>query len=1101
MARANSVDMGWSFNKKRWRRRILIRLSIATILIVGIFGGLALWVVRSLPGIAVAEISRLTHTRVQMGPVDFHGNASVSIDGLVVQPQKEQLFYDATILRAETVYAKFDWTSLFMLSPRIREIRVEDFILDAQYDLDSGSWNVSDLHFGGASVGKAGMPTISLVGGKLRYSKVSGGETTTVMSVPIEAHFAPDGASSPRYAFDIKTAKLSGGYGDSSLHGSWEPGRFELAGGLSSTDIPSLERAWAVDVLAADLTYDNGGSYQLDLRLKGVHSKHTPEVDAFRMIAPAGLSQSGPLAMLQQFFARYRPFGTVAEISMTAKGNLNALDASEVDGRVVCKDVSVCDQRFPYPIDHLSGPVDFSRSSVILNQLTGKHGDTDLAIQGSVQGYGEDQQYVYQVTSDNMALDEELYAALYPGPKRLWDAFKPHGIVGVDYRLSRSSPTEKSSFLAVSLHDVSATFQSFPYPLRGLTGKLYFDRDDITISNVVASDAGCQIALNGKVTDSSAEKPVYNITLDANNIPLDRKLGDVLPAPQRELYRHFDSVGVADMRARVFTSRDGNDVGPASFFADLTVKKASLRMDDLPEPISNIDAEATITPDSLSIAKAVGRYSESPVSLAGGVRFADDGRPRQYSLKVAATGMPFDDKMMQALPQSVRPSLTALHLEGKTDVSIEFTKIDANDPPEYRVVVKCLGDTIKDDRFVYPLSDVHGTVTVDRKAVLLAELKARPMLQTEPDLNPLIQIDGRFPLEPGAITSGNLTVRAADMLFTEALGQALPRRYAGIYRDLVPRGPFDLQWRASKVARDSEGRYIIDFDGRVDFKTCSLSLSGTGAELAGTLGLKGVYDSEKGLTEGLLRLAADRLTVKEKDFTDVKANVVYDPNAAVWSSEHFLGDCYDGRVLGDLNVGEVRPGVMQYLLTVAFSQVDLEPFLLGRRTTALADKSTSSGTMNAALSLGGQVGDGSSRLGACRVHVVDMQVGKVSPFAKLLAVLSLTEPADYTFERMLIESYLRRNKLLIHKFDMAGKSVAFTGNGTMDLLDGNLNLTLTARGKRLAESRPSVIDSLTEGLGGAVVRMEVTGKAASPQVETKTLPVIEDSLKILGTPR
>ena len=65
------------------------------------------------------------------------------------------------------------------------------------------------------------------------------------------------------------------------------------------------------------------------------------------------------------------------------------------------------------------------------------------------------------------------------------------------------------------------------------------------------------------------------------------------------------------------------------------------------------------------------------------------------------------------------------------------------------------------------------------------------------------------------------------------------------------------------------------------------------------------------------------------------------------------------------------------------------------------------------------------------------------------------------------------------------------------MLDGNVNLTLTARGKRLAESRPSVIDSLTEGLGGAVVRMEVTGKAASPQVETKTLPVIEDSLKIL----
>lgn len=71
----------------------------------------------------------------------------------------------------------------------------------------------------------------------------------------------------------------------------------------------------------------------------------------------------------------------------------------------------------------------------------------------------------------------------------------------------------------------------------------------------------------------------------------------------------------------------------------------------------------------------------------------------------------------------------------------------------------------------------------------------------------------------------------------------------------------------------------------------------------------------------------------------------------------------------------------------------------------------------------------------------------------------------------------------------------------MNLPDGDVNLTLTARGRRVAAAQPSILQSLTEGLGGAVVRMEVTGKADDPRVETKTLPVIEDSLKILGTPR
>jgi hypothetical protein len=112
----------------------------------------------------------------------------------------------------------------------------------------------------------------------------------------------------------------------------------------------------------------------------------------------------------------------------------------------------------------------------------------------------------------------------------------------------------------------------------------------------------------------------------------------------------------------------------------------------------------------------------------------------------------------------------------------------------------------------------------------------------------------------------------------------------------------------------------------------------------------------------------------------------------------------------------------------------------------------------------------------------------------------LSEPTDYAFERMLIDSYIRADKLLISKLDLSGKNAAFTGSGTMDLPTEEINLTLAARGPRVTAAGPSVLQSLTEGLGGAVVRMEVTGTASSPHVQTKALPVIEDSLKILGTP-
>jgi len=129
-----------------------------------------------------------------------------------------------------------------------------------------------------------------------------------------------------------------------------------------------------------------------------------------------------------------------------------------------------------------------------------------------------------------------------------------------------------------------------------------------------------------------------------------------------------------------------------------------------------------------------------------------------------------------------------------------------------------------------------------------------------------------------------------------------------------------------------------------------------------------------------------------------------------------------------------------------------------------------------------------------------MEVGKLSPLAKLLYVLKLTEPKDFAFEQMVVDSYIKADKLLFEKFDLSGPAIAFSGTGWMDLASDNVNLVLKARGKRLA-AEPSLVQSLAEGLGQAVVRVEVTGNVHDPQVTTRTLPVIEDSLKILGTKR
>jgi hypothetical protein len=149
----------------------------------------------------------------------------------------------------------------------------------------------------------------------------------------------------------------------------------------------------------------------------------------------------------------------------------------------------------------------------------------------------------------------------------------------------------------------------------------------------------------------------------------------------------------------------------------------------------------------------------------------------------------------------------------------------------------------------------------------------------------------------------------------------------------------------------------------------------------------------------------------------------------------------------------------------------------------------------------GSIVDNSIRLGRCRLKIIDMEVGKLSPLAKLLQVLNLTEPSDYAFDQMVVDAYIQDNEVFLRQIDLSGKSLAFNGSGWLDLKTDDINLILTARGKRLATKRPSILQSLTEGLSRAVVRVEVKGKAGDPQITTRTLPVIGETLEILGTPR
>ena len=1045
--------------------------------------------------VAIAQIAELTNTQVRTDSVNLSTDGSILIKNLAISPRQES-GYDDTILKAGTAYARFGIGSLLLLRPRLKEIRVKDFVFNAQHDLDTDRWNVGTLRIRAPKGTSGKMPLLQLEGGTLQYSKILKGQTKIVAEVPLHARFGFDEKTQDGYRFEITTAEWKH-FAKSVMRGFWEPGTITIAGGISSADVPTLEMAWIIDVFAAELTYDESNNYSLKLNIRNLVNRYRSSGDASVFGESLFLKRFGAITALQRFFSRYRPQGNV-DIDFEASGNLKQLAASGFRGKVYCRGISICDRNFPYVVDQIAGEVDFTEKSVSLNNLRGDHGDVRLFFNGWSRDFGPNGQYQIQITSDNMALDNELYKALGPKRKKLWSAFSPSGVAAIHYCLTRQPQVGKQGTLAVELLGVEAEYREFPYPLENLTGTLLLDADSITAWDVVSRLNEQKITLNGKVTGCGGDRPICDILIEAENVPLDSTLAAALPARQRRFYDYFGIAGLADAQIRVFTPQQNGS--PASFAADVYFKETTLRAKQSQLTVSDISGQARFEPDSISIENFEGKFGSGSVSLTGRIWLPEKAEQLRYHLAVQARDGELNDNLFSLLPTSLKTVMSGLQPKGTMSYRVDINGGGTDDDPDYKVVVDCFGGSINFGAFPYPLKDVRGGLTITRDCVTLDDITATAAdnIQITPNTS-AVKISGQITLANNAFSRGRLQLSATDIFFDERLGIALPEALRTYYRKLSPTGRFDLNFENIGIAETVNGAKSIDFAGTLRFKDCNFNVSPAITEFNGLLTTKGLFNTGDGFHRGQAALIADKLRIKGKSLSELVADIYYDDSRRKWLTRKLVADCYDGRLTGRFELKRPTDKALEYLLEAGFEHIDLRRFLQDGGPKEAFGRGDTRGKMCGSLCVTGRSGDNHSRFGRCRLQITDMQVGKLSPLAKLLEVLKLTEPRDYAFDRMLVDSYINHNSLFFEHVDLSGESLAFTGCGWMNLQNDNINLALTARGPRLATAEPTLWGSLTEGLGGAVVRMDVTGSFYDPQVTTTALPVIKDALGIWGT--
>ncbi|MBN2018953.1 MAG: hypothetical protein JW749_01870 [Sedimentisphaerales bacterium] len=963
---------------------------------------------RVMPRIALREISKLTNTKIDAETVDFRFDGSVLIRHLAVRPPISAEF-DNSILKAKTMRMRFRLGSLLRFRPRVKEIFVDDFVLRAQFDSDKGLWNLSSLKIQMLKNGDAPLPLVWLENGDLEYSKVVKGRSRVIARTPVSVGLRPAEKIVGGYSFDVTTAGRQS-FQKSAIFGTWQPGRIEMAGRISSRDLPGFERPWTVKSLEAKLAYEPNSSFELTAKVKNFNCPPSDLRGIFAFDTRTLGGKAPFIDALQNFFRRYGPDGTI-NLDFQASGNLLQMDKSKINGVATIVDVNVCDRDFAYAVEHIKGQIDLTDKSVKLRNMTGRHGDVVLALGGWATDEGQYWKYHLQITSENMLLDNDLYNALKTNEKKFWSAFSPSGIVAVNYSNSRLSQTDIKNALAVQLVDVNAVYVGFSYPLRNTNGLLFFSPDGVVFSNVISEWENRRITINGKVTLAADRQPEYDFLVNSVNIPLDSTLETALPAAQKEFYRQFEMTGIIDANIKIVSAEDQNGMG--SFAADVFPRKSSIKARVLPIVISDVTGKIALNPDVVDIDALAGWYGDGSVDLSGRVWLRDGRTKLGYCLSMKADKIELTEELEKNLPGQLSALLSQLHLRGQVSVTADVSQNAVGDCAPNRLIIECIDNNIDCNFLPYPLRDISGRIAITDSGIEIDELSAR----------------------------------AVHRIWGESIESSMK------------------------------------MSGKIE------------------LGQAGPDANETTITGGEMGFSGRNVRFKGKSLARVETIIDYEAQASAWLSRYFIADFYDGKMIGKVQLNKSGQRNLDYLLETAVAGADLKKFLSDKEGEKKPDEHFSTGLINGWLSVVGSISDDNIRLGRCQLKIIDMEVGKLSPLAKLLAVLNLTEPGDYAFDRMTVDAYIQDNRMFLRKLDLAGKSLAFNGSGWLDLRSEEINLTLTARGRRLSTASPSIWQSLTEGLGRAVMRVEVKGNIHDPQVFTKPLPVIKETLEILGTPK
>ena len=310
---------------------------------------------------------------------------------------------------------------------------------------------------------------------------------------------------------------------------------------------------------------------------------------------------------------------------------------------VLCRDVSASYREFPYRLDHLTGLLSLKKNTleVDLNTLIAGR---PVRLAGTIQNPGVNAVVQLDVQAESLPVDDALRNAVRPEVRKVFDQFKPSGLVEVFARVFRkpmTGPGARREGLVEINADIDLserceiTWERLPYPIRNLKGRLHIEPNKWTFQKMCGSNGQAIISASGSVEKldlpklPSGDDPLkIDIILHAQELPFSGELQKALPKAWRKTWPTINPSGSCDVDAEVHV--DPHRIDHTHTHIEIFPRRESnLRLEITRSPQLGIDPGGTI---ELPMEDVHGRFIFDDGSVAmHDVNFKFRGAPVKFS--------------------------------------------------------------------------------------------------------------------------------------------------------------------------------------------------------------------------------------------------------------------------------------------------------------------------------------------------------------------------------------------------------------------------------------------------------------------------------------